>query len=328
MHNNSLILKEQFWTFLTCLENLNETISLKEFLLVSEIDENIFTECVAFLQNLNYFVEINEVQGRRYIAPIKLDKKISLQLTFKEWLAFQAHFPKMDEDKGSCHHEILSEKLANVETEYAEHDLFRAIHDEEKRFELLEKIDFKHRSFLKKTEEAIKRGFVLNIELHDKRSFDFFAHKAVFIEGELCLVGEDCNDRCLVYFNILELNDLKVDIDTKYMPNYSSIEVNDFIAAIRAVSGQEERLVLKIVSSDNVDLRPTYQFLGNPYVTTNMNGDLIWAASVEKSDELFEWLLSINDHIEILDPSALKQEFLDYCQQKLENLEDDYKKAG
>ena len=328
MHNNSLILKEQFWTFLTCLENLNDTMPLKEFLLVSEIDENIFTECVSFLENLNYFVEINEIQGRRFIAPIKVDKKISLQLTFKEWLAFQAHFPKMEEDKGSVHHDILSEKLSNVETEYAEHDLFRAIHDEEKRFELLEKIDFKHRSFLKKTEEAIKRGFVLSIELHDKRSFDFFAHKAVFIEGELCLVGEDCNDRCLVYFNILEISNLKVDIDTKYMPNYSSIEVNDFVAAIRAVSGQEERLVLKIVSSEDVDLRPTYQFLGNPYVTTNMNGDLIWAASVEKSDELFEWLLSINDHIEILDPNALKQEFLDYCQQKLENLEEEYKKAG
>ncbi|WP_164848225.1 WYL domain-containing protein [Halobacteriovorax sp. HLS] len=328
MHNNSLILKEEFWTFLTCLENLNETLPLKDFLILSDLDENMFTDCVAFLENLNYFVEINEVQGRRFIAPIKLEKKISLQLTFKEWLAFQAHFPKMDEDKGTFHHEVLSEKLSTIETEYAEHDLFRAIHDEEKRFELLEKIDLKHRSYLQKTDEAIKRGFVMSIELHDGRKFDYFAHKAVFIEGELCLVGEDCNDRCLVYFNILEIEELKVDLDIQYIPNYSSIEVNDFIAAIRAVSGQEERLVLKIVSSSNVDLRPSYQFLGNPYVTTNMNGDLIWAASVERSDELYEWLLSINDHIEILDPSSLKKEYLEYCQAKLETIEEEYKKAG
>ena len=328
MHNNSLILKEDFWTFLTCLENLHDTMPLKDFLNTADLDENLFTECVSFLQNLNYFVEINEVGGKRYIAPIKSDKKVSLQLTFKEWLAFQAHFPKMDEDKGSFHHEILSEKLSHVEQEYAQHDLFKAIYDEEKRFELLEKIDFKHRSFLKKTEEAMKRGFVLSLELHDSRKFDFYAHKPVFIEGELCLVGEDCNDRCLVYFNILEVKDLKVDIETKYRPNYSSIEINDFIAAVRAVSGQEERLVLKIISSADVDLRPSYQFLGNPYVTTNMNGDLIWAASIEKSDELFEWLLSINDHIEILDPSSLKKEYLEYCQQKLEDIEDDYKKAG
>lgn len=327
MHNNSLILKEEFWTFLTCLENLKEPMPLKKFLQHAEIDENIFTDCVSFLQNLNYFVEINEIQSKRYISPIKSENMVSLQLTFKEWLAFQAHFPKMAEERGTPYHEVLTDKLAVVEGEHSEHDLFQAIYDEEKRFELLEKIDFKHRSFLKKTEEAIRRGFTLFIELHDGRKLDFSPHKAVFIEGDLCLVGEDCNDRCLVYFNILEINNLKVDLDIKYQPNFSSLEINDFIGAIRAVSGEEERLVLKIISQESVDLRPAYQFLGNPYVTTNMNGDLIWAASVETSDELFEWLLSIKDHIEILDPSSIKEKFVEFCQKKLDDIED-YKKAS
>ncbi|PIK16539.1 WYL domain-containing protein [Halobacteriovorax sp. JY17] len=328
MHNNSLILKEEFWTFLTCLENLNEPMPLKQFLNVSEISEDLFTDAVSFLQNLNYFVEISELSGTNYIHPVKAEYMISMQLTFKEWLAFQAHFPKMQEESGTAHYEILSEKLSEVEAEYSSHDLFKAIHDEEKRFELLENLDLKHRDFLKKTEEAMSRDFCLNIELHDKRCIDFYPRKAVFLEGELCLVGEDYNDRCLIYFNILEINKIKIDLETNYSPNFSSIEINDFISAVRAITGQEERLVLKIISSESVDLRPAYQFLGNPYVTTNMNGDLIWAASVEPCDELFEWILSIKDHIEILDPSSLKKKYLDYCQIKLESLEQDYKKAG
>ncbi|ATH08776.1 hypothetical protein BIY24_12705 [Halobacteriovorax marinus] len=328
MHNNSLILKEQFWTFLTCLENLNEPMPLKQFLDLSEIDENLFTDAVSFLQNLNYFVEVSEVAGRNYIHPVKADQMISMQLTFKEWLAFQAHFPKMQEEQGTAHHEVLSLKLCEVENEYSGHDLFKAIDDEEKRFQLLENLDLKHKDFLRKTEEAMSREFCLNIQLHDKRIIDFFPRKAVFLEGELCLVGEDCNDRCLIYFNILEIKKINVDIDTNYCPNFSSIEINDFISAVRAITGQEERLVLKIISSESVDLRPAYQFLGNPYVTTNLNGDLIWAASVEPCDELFEWILSIKDHVEILDPSSLKKKYLEYCEAKLEYLEDDYKKAG
>lgn len=328
MHNNSLILKEEFWTFLTCLENLSDPMPLKDFLKVSEIDENIFTDAVSFLHSLNYFVDVSEYKDKSYIHPVNADQMISMQLTFKEWLAFQAHFPKMQEEEGSAHHEILSEKLSEVESEYASHDLFKAIHDEEKRFELLENLDLKHREFLTKTEEAMSRKFCLSVKLHDKRSIDFYPRKAVFLEGELCLVGEDFNDRCLIYFNILEIDSINVDIETKYSPNFSSIEINDFISAVRAITGEEERLVLKIISSESVDLRPAYQFLGNPYVTTNLNGDLIWAASVEPCDELFEWILSIKDHVEILDPSSLKKKYLEYCQFKLESLEDDFKKAG
>uniref|UniRef100_UPI003562D280 hypothetical protein n=1 Tax=Halobacteriovorax sp. TaxID=2020862 RepID=UPI003562D280 len=233
MHNNSLILKEEFWTFLTCLENLNEPMPLKQFLNLSEIDVNVFSEAVSFLKNLNYFVDVSEYEGKNYIHPVKADQMISMQLTFKEWLAFQAHFPKMEEEKGSAHYEILSDKLSEVETEYSSHNLFNAIHDEETRFQLLENLDLKHRNFLKKTEHAMSEDHALNIQLHDKRNIDFYPRKAVFLEGELCLVGEDCNDRCLIYFNILEIHKINTNFETSYSPNFSSIEINDFVSAVR-----------------------------------------------------------------------------------------------
>ena len=92
--------------------------------------------------------------------------------------------------------------------------------------------------------------------------------------------------------------------------------VDDFINAIRAVAGSEERMVLKVKNAETVDLRPPYHFLGNPYMTSNMNGDLIWAASVEMSDDLLEWLYQIKDSVEILDPEHLKDRFEEYQLQR------------
>ena len=79
--------------------------------------------------------------------------------------------------------------------------------------------------------------------------------------------------------------------------------------AIRSITGNEERLVLRISSPEKVNLKPQYHFLGSPYVTTNTEGEFIWAASVEVSSELFRWLDSIKDEIEILDPQEVKEEF-------------------
>ena len=91
------------------------------------------------------------------------------------------------------------------------------------------------------------------------------------------------------------------------------------IVAIRAVSGREERLVLKINQEVPVDLNPSYQFLGHPYMTANADGDFIWAASVEVSSELYDWLISLGDSVEILDPQGLKSEFEKYKEIRLKD---------
>jgi len=106
---------------------------------------------------------------------------------------------------------------------------------------------------------------------------------------------------------------------TEYKPHYGPVEINQFISMVRSLSGKEERLVLKIISPGQVELSPKYHFLGNPYVTLNYQGAMIWAATVEKGPELFNWLYSIRSSIEILDPSDLASEFSDYCRRNEEN---------
>lgn len=93
-------------------------------------------------------------------------------------------------------------------------------------------------------------------------------------------------------------------------------EVEEFITAIRAMNEKETRLILKIFDPQSVNLFPDHQFLGKPCMITNPNGDLIWAAYVEACEPLYEWLLSMGESVEILDPTTFKQEYLRYCEEK------------
>jgi predicted DNA-binding transcriptional regulator YafY len=52
----------------------------------------------------------------------------------------------------------------------------------------------------------------------------------------------------------------------------------------------------------------------------NPNGDLIWAAYVEPCAHLYEWLIGLGRRVEILDPVSFKQDYLDYCEEKLRNI--------
>ena len=89
-------------------------------------------------------------------------------------------------------------------------------------------------------------------------------------------------------------------------------ELNDFIQALRTVSGSEERLVLKMKDQNKQEFKTGYHFMADPYITTNMDGDVIWAASVELSDELYEWLYQLGDKVEILDPTSIRDGYANY----------------
>jgi hypothetical protein len=80
---------------------------------------------------------------------------------------------------------------------------------------------------------------------------------------------------------------------------------------------KETRLVLKIHHPGSVNLFPDHHFLGKPAMVTNGNGDLIWAAYVEPCEALFDWVASLGEDVEILDPTNFKEEFLSYCEEKL-----------
>jgi hypothetical protein len=173
-----------------------------------------------------------------------------------------------------------------------------------------------HAQFL--DQAAIDKKQVHLITGEDKK-YNVFPRKVVHLEGQLSLIAEDIYDHCLLVVPISELIKIEVAENTT-QPKVSSFEVDDFIVAIRSMGEKETRLILKIHNPQSVNLFPTHQFLGKPCMVTNPNGDLLWAAYVEATDPLYEWILSLGMDVEILDPIEFKSEYLSYCEAKLRKI--------
>lgn len=176
-----------------------------------------------------------------------------------------------------------------------------------------------HQTMIHKMEEAIILKQQLNITSYEGRNYTFFPCKVLHLEGHLSLIAEDAQDHCLVVLPLKDVN-LYEAFGTTSKPKITPFEIEEFIAAIRAMNEKETRLILKIHDPESANLFPDYQFLGKPCMITNPNGDLIWAAYVEPCDALFEWLITLGKKVEILDPIKFKDEYLSYCEEKLRKI--------
>ena len=119
-----------------------------------------------------------------------------------------------------------------------------------------------------------------------------------------------------VFVNTKEIKSINLICGEGYRKNFSLKEVNDFINSLRHMGGKELRVVLKFYTND-VNLTPPINFYDQPYVTYSSDGSLIWSASLELGNDLFEWLLKNDDQVEIIDPIFSKKELDDYKKHKM-----------
>ena len=321
-----------FWNFMSLLEEADGPLALEsvcEELKINDVELSYF---LTFLEKLNFQVEVKLSEGEKLIIPPAQSARIAFDFSLKDWLAFQAHFPYLEEASERPFHEVFVEKMIAVEGNHSEYDLFRALAEEGEEAAILQgeikSYEQQNPELLPSLYRATNDKRALNVQLSDERTIEFYPHKIVYLDGGLSVIGEDTRDRSLVTFYVESIVDLELDEESLYKPNFSPHEVCDFIAAIRAVSGIEERLVLKIVGAPDLNLKPAFLHLGNPYVANNAEGEKIWAASVETSPELYEWLYQIRTHIQILDPAYMAHEFEDYCHQKASERVEELKKAS
>lgn len=153
------------------------------------------------------------------------------------------------------------------------------------------------------------------IQLHfkDEKNCDMFPHRVVYLDGILSVVGEDTHNKILKFYPLSEIACIE-EVDYTYQANLTPIEVSEFINDLCLINGRQERLILKFHAMAQVDVLPEHHYLHNPYMTTNSEGDMIWAATVEMCDEIFLWLYKMKDQIEILDPGFVRKEFAVYCE--------------
>lgn len=172
---------------------------------------------------------------------------------------------------------------------------------------------------IKSMEEAIQDKKLLNLVTHDEKSYVLHPCKVLHLEGQLSLIAEDSQDHCLIIVPMKDVKEFEM-VASSSQPKVTPFEIEEFIAAIRAMNEKETRLILKIHDPASTNLFPDHHFLGKPCMITNPNGDLIWAAYVEPCEALFEWLMTLGKNVEILDPVKFKDEYLMYCEEKLRKI--------
>lgn len=169
---------------------------------------------------------------------------------------------------------------------------------------------------VKELESAIHDKQLICLVTKDDKTYSLHPCKVLHLEGHLSLIAEDSQDHCLVVVPMKDVKEFKA-VPSTSVPKVAPFEVEEFIQAIRSMNEKETRLILKIHDPQSTNLFPDHHFLGKPCMITNPNGDLIWAAYVEPCEALYEWLMTLGKNVEILDPIKFKQEYLDYCEEKL-----------
>ncbi len=297
-----LLPRKEFWKLLKSLELLENPTSLSSFAIAHDVQESLVSQVVSVLQKLNYPLVIDDHHGQDIIVPPSQAPGIHFEMSLCEWLALQAMFPVIGNEEAKPHYALVADKLEDLEAHYPEYDMYRLLEEEDAKEGILGRLGEKAIEMVNKIEDGLSRGLIVQLHWGQSKVTSVYPHKLVYLEGELCLVGEDASDRCLVSFPVNDVSSIRFDVTKNYQANFSPIEVDDFILALRVVSGNEERLVLKLKTASDVDLNPPYHFLANPYITTNSEGDVIWAASVEVCDDFYAWLHGLGDRVKIMDP--------------------------
>lgn len=326
MSNHSLLDDDSFWQILCHLEQLKAPRPVSEICEALKVSEQKLIKVLYFLHGLNVQFTIENSDEGAFIVPPTETSIIQFNFTLSEWLSFQSHFPAIDLYKKGKSHDTLIRKLSDIEKKYDKHDLYMA---EDFVMPTIDQacLDMDDESFeagvedkLKIIELAIVRKNLIHLKLKCGNTLLLYPHRIVNIEGGLSVVGEDSQDSCVTYIKVIEIEDLNINSIDDYMPRYSGVEINQFIRGLREISDSEIRLILKIYDRE-LSLDPHYEFIGRPYVTINSMGERIWAATVEPSDALFNWISGFGTKVEILEPVSFKKQYLQY-------LENDLKKAG
>ncbi len=165
-------------------------------------------------------------------------------------------------------------------------------------------------------EHAIFKKSILQLQVYNKKEQNIYPHRIVYGDDDGYVIGEDFSTGQLVSIAFKDMLVITPILTKEYKPNFIKKDIDDYLLELRKLAECEERLVLKIVRDENLDLYPRYIYLHNPYLTMNSLGDKIWAATVEINQYLIEWLYSIKDYVEIITPQKVSALISSYKDQK------------
>ncbi len=324
MSESSILNQERFWKVLKFLAELDvgkSSHQICEELSISKWELNSFLN---FMSEVGYQFSIDISSGEdKMIIPPEDKPNFVLEFSFLEWIQFQAHFPKLAECSDEPFHGEFRDKLSDAEDRYSDFDIFSPLMTLDNIFKqhepsLVEEVSNPAKEILLFIEEAIIDRALVSVSCHGK-NLKLFPHKIVYFDGGLNLLAEDMVDKCLVNVSLNEIENAYEE-NGEYSPQYSKFEVEEFVRSIRSMSENQIRLVLKIYLREKFRLNFDQKYFDNACLFTNPDGDFIWAATLEPSEEVYEWLCELGNAVEILDPVQFKEDFIKYCELKLKKL--------
>lgn len=306
----SLIFNVGFWNILEFLQSHESPLQIRHILEEVSVEEDVLLDCIDFLnEHFNLDIYVSSWDGIPCLLFPKSLPTPQLKLNFSEWLSLiclteQGHDISAAPITKKVHQLKAQKKIPSVSSTLKDVEAKKVYYQQDSQ---KSRTDTLERARLEKK--------VVSLSLFKKDSaLEVYIHRLLYIDSKMHLIGEDCSDKCLIYLPVESISKV-IPGENSYAPFYSKLEVAEFINSILSLSDLSARLVLKIKDLNNFDERMASHLHGRSYITTNSEGETIWAATVEANDELFEWLYQIKSQVEILDPSYLIEEFESYCHQ-------------
>lgn len=322
MSSSSLLDQQKFWDVINYLMNIDQKKSFDQICEDLKITKHQLNSFIHFLKEVNCNLEYHCENGTKGLKAPEQLPSIKVEFTLLEWLQFQANFPLLSQNQEKPYFETIAKKLAKVERQYGKHELFTPLEKLESTQQLKLSVikgqsHFNH-GVLEFLEEAILDKEAVLIQI-DEKKHALYPRLIVFIDGNLGLIAEAIEDHCLVKIDLGDIATVCV-YNHSWEPTFSKFEIDEFVLGLRAIGENEVRLILKVFSQEHFHLELKHQLFGSPCMVTNPSGELIWAASVEPSNTIFEWIYQLGNSVEILDPNSFKKEYLRYCESKLKKL--------
>lgn len=338
----SFIENEHFWPTLRTLESLSQETSLEELSQQLGIAQSFILEVVYFLHHLHCSFELKKDGEKTLIVPPPSMPRIQFDFKLSEWLAFQSHFPLLETNTESAAYQILTDKLSQIELKNRDYDFFETAitvinqlpENDSAKLRVTAGVDVEVQEALQCAPYALQlidyamvHKVTLDLALRSEKKIKCYPHRLVHLDGALNLIGEELGEMGLIYFAASDIIDVAPDHNIQHAPKLSHLDIDNFINGMRAVSESGVRLILKVRTDLGPTPVPSYHFLGNLVVITNPRNETIWAATVEPCPDLYQWLASLGEKVEILDPGSFKLQFNEYLAQQNSAEEQKFKKS-
>ena len=318
MLTKSLLFNNNFWEIIALIARSDNQENLERVFKEVPLSHKELDQIFEFIQSFDFDIRIKR-NGTSHIIQIPCQKeKLQFILSFSDWLSLQYHFINSEPEAEQYFKKFVTNKIEEIKLKFPGYNFFNFPDHKKPGSDFPELRNMLGESFVESLEACIFDGLSLTANFRNGQSIDLYPKRVLFIEDNLSLVGEDIHDKCLTYFSLRDLKSFQTLKDKKYKSNFTNLEINDFISQIRMMNGKEVRLILRVIPGEEVELNPPFHLMGNPCLITNFQGQKIYAATVEITDEFFNWYHENSQTLEIIEPIKIQEAYQDFLSRKTE----------